>query len=235
MHRFAALAVAAVVAAAIAGSAHAALFFLFAPRSAEAGQLVAVRLGGTPAGFTRADREKPFGRPMRIYLVPNGVAGEVTSRFDPRLHFVGLLVPDRNGRGVLNFRAPPLDTASYVVAVWCPGCAGASFGETFFVLDPTRLSLARFPALLLRLRLPDPRDTCPATTGTATACSRPGARRMAPIEDIASPTGRSSTSLDGCPAAGPPGSFVSAASAWTARASSAYSQFVPIPRAGARR
>jgi hypothetical protein len=158
--------IAAAVAAAIAGSAHAALFFLFTPRSAEAGQLVTVRLGGTPPGFTLADRQKPFGKPMRIYLVPNGVADEVTSRFDPRLHFVGSLVPDRNSRGVLTFRAPPLDTASYAVAAWCPGCAGASFGETFFVLGVSRFTRSRFPGMLLRLRLPDSRDTCPVTTGT---------------------------------------------------------------------
>jgi hypothetical protein len=165
VRRLVALVVAAAVALAIAGSAHAALFFLFGPRSAEAGQLVTVRLGGTPAGFTLADREKPFGKSMRIYVAPNGVAREVTSRFDPRLHFVGLLVPDRNSRGVLTFRAPPLDAASYAVAAWCPGCAGASFGETFFVLGVSRFTRSRLPGMLLRLRLPDARDTCPVTTG----------------------------------------------------------------------
>jgi hypothetical protein len=165
VRRLVAVVVAAAVAVAIAGSAHAALFFLFAPRSAEAGQVVTVRLGGTPAGFTLADREKPFGKPMRVYLVPNDVAGEVTGRFDPRLHFVGVLVPDRNPRGVLTFRAPPLDSAAYAVAAWCPGCAGASFGETFFVLGVTQFTRSRFPGMLLRLRLPDPRDACPVTTG----------------------------------------------------------------------
>jgi len=165
VRRLVALVVAAAVAVAIAGSAHAALFFLFAPRSAEAGQVVTVRLGGTPAGFRLADREKPFGKPMRVYLVPNDVAAEVTGRFDPRLHFVGVLVPDRNSRGVLTFRAPPLDSAGYAVAAWCPGCAGASFGETFFVLGVTQFTRSRFPGMLLRLRLPDPLDTCPVTTG----------------------------------------------------------------------
>jgi hypothetical protein len=165
VRRLVALAVVAAVAAAIAGSAHAALFFLFTPRSAESGQLVTVRLGGTPAGFTLADRERPLGKPIRVYLVPNAVARDVTSRFDPRLHFVGVLVPDRNSRGVLTFRAPPLDTGSYAVAAWCPGCAAYSFGGTFSVLDVTPFTRSRFPGMLLRLRLPDARDACPVTKG----------------------------------------------------------------------
>jgi hypothetical protein len=153
------------VAAAIAASAHAALVFLFSPRAAEAGQVVTVRLGGTPPGFTLADRVKPFREPMRIYLVRNDIAPEVTGRLDPRLHFVGVLVPDRNGRGVLSFRAPPLDSDSHAVAVWCPGCAASSFGRRFFVLDVTPFTSSRFPGMLLRLRLPDARGGCPVTKG----------------------------------------------------------------------
>lgn len=154
---------AAVVAAAIASSAYGALFFLFKPTSAPAGELVTVRVGGTPANFTLAMRAKPFRRPIRIYLVPNGVAGEVRSRLDPRLHFVGLLVPDRDGRGLLMFRAPPLDTAAYAVAAWCPQCARNSFGKTFFVLDVTQFTLSRFPGMLLRLAIPSPAETCPVS------------------------------------------------------------------------
>ena len=164
MRRLVALVVAAAVALAIAGSAHAALFFLFGPRSAEAGQLVTVRLGGTPAGFTLADREKPFGTPMRVYLAPNGVAREVTSRFDPRLHFVGSLIPDRDTHGLLSFRAPPLDSGTYVVAAWCPGCATYSRGQRFFVLAPAESSRYR-NQMALRLELPPVAAGCPVTRG----------------------------------------------------------------------
>ena len=116
----------------LATSASAALFFLFSPTAALPGDVVKVRLGGTPAGFTPAQRERPFQRPIRIYLVQDGVAGDVRSRFDPRLHFVGALVPDRNARGMLAFEAPPLDSGTYVVAAWCPGCARFSAGSSFF-------------------------------------------------------------------------------------------------------
>lgn len=157
---------AAVLAAGIASSAHAALFFLFKPTTARSGDLVTVRLGGTPPTFTLDLREKPFRRAMRIYLVPNGVAGELRSRLDPRLHFVGLLVPDRDGRGLLTFKAPPLDTAPYAVAAWCPQCARNSFGKTFFVLHVTPFTLSRFPGTLLRLTMPSAAETCPVTKGT---------------------------------------------------------------------
>jgi hypothetical protein len=163
--RLAVLLAVAGLAAALAASASAALFFLFTPRTAAPGQLVTVRLGGTPPGFALTDRRKPFGRPMRIYVVPNAVADDVESRLDPRLHFVGLVVPDRDGRGVLTFRAPPLDTASYAVAAWCPGCAATSLGKSFFVLGVTPFTRSRFPGMLLRLRLPDATRSCPVTTG----------------------------------------------------------------------
>lgn len=94
-----------------------------------------MRLGGTPPRFTLDERVRPLKRPIRLYLVPNDVAGEVSSRADARLHFVGRLVPDRNGRGLLNFRVPPLDTAPYAVAAWCPDCARHSFGKS--VLNPS--------------------------------------------------------------------------------------------------
>ena len=115
--------VAAVTAAGVASSASAALFFLFEPTTADAGELVTVRLGGTPADFTLEQREKPFRNGIRLYLVPSGAAEEVSSRFDPRLHFIGRIVPDRIGRGILPFRAPPLDSGAYALASWCPGCA----------------------------------------------------------------------------------------------------------------
>lgn len=156
------LVVAAVVAGSTAGVARAALFFLFQPTSARPGDLVTVRLGGTPAAFTLADRVRPLRRPIRVYLVPKGLAGEVRTRFDPRLHFVGSLVPDRNHRGVLTFSAPPLDTGTYAVAAWCPGCARTSAGRSFFVLGIPRVSRYR-EQLGLRVRMPPAADTCPVT------------------------------------------------------------------------
>ena len=70
---------------------------------------VKVRAGGTPKGFTLKQRVKPFQRPVRLYLVENDAATEVRSRFDPRLNFIGSVVPDKNGRALLTFSVPPLD------------------------------------------------------------------------------------------------------------------------------
>lgn len=148
----------------MAVTAQAALFFLFKPTSAKPGDLVTVRLGGTPANFMLTERERPFQRPIRLYLVPNRVAGEISSRFDPRLSFVGSLVPDKNSRGVLAFKAPPLDTDMYVLAAWCPGCAKHSVGRTFFVLSLPEVSRNR-EQMGLRVRMPSAAETCPATKG----------------------------------------------------------------------
>ena len=163
MRRLGVLAVTALAAAVVASPARAALFFLFQPTSADAGRFVTVRLGGTPAGFTLADRERPFRSAMRIYLVRSDVAGEVRTRFDPRLHFVGRLVPDRDARGVLRFRVPPLDTGAYAVASWCRGCARHSAGRSFFVQTVPEVSRYR-RWMSLRVRLPDPARFCPVTT-----------------------------------------------------------------------
>jgi hypothetical protein len=153
------------VAAIAASTASAALFFLFSPAAAKPGDVVAVRTGGTPTSFTAAQRKRPLRPPIRIYLVPQDVAGEVRSRFDPRISFVGSLVPDRDTHGLLSFRAPPLDTGSYAVAAWCPGCAAYSRGSTFFVLTPVASS--RFQRqMTLRLHLPPASERCPVTRGS---------------------------------------------------------------------
>ena len=163
------LAVVAAVTAAVAGvavsSAHAALFFLFKPTAADAGSVVNVRLGGTPADFIPQDAERPLRNGIRLYLVRRDVAGKVRSRFDPRLHFVGRIVPDRNLHGVLSFTVPPLDTGAYAVAAWCPGCAPHSFGRTLFVQTVPKVS--RFRRWMgLRVHLPSATETCPVTRGT---------------------------------------------------------------------
>jgi hypothetical protein len=146
-------------------AAGAALFLLFDPVSAEPGDAVTVRLGGTPAGYTRAQRETPTQRPIRVYLVRNEDADGVKSRFDPRLHFVGAIVPDRRHRGVLTFRAPPLDSGTYVAAAWCPGCARYSFGRTFFASGLPETSRYR-GRLAVRLELPAATGTsCPVSSG----------------------------------------------------------------------
>jgi len=136
-----------------AGSARSALFFLFQPTSAAAGDLVTVRTVGTPLGFAAEDREGPLQQPIRLYLVRNEVAGTIRSRFDRRLHFVGRLVPDARGRAALTFAALPLDTGAYAVAAWCPGCAKYSRGSRFSVLRVDRQIVPRFRrAMLLSLR-----------------------------------------------------------------------------------
>jgi hypothetical protein len=162
VRKLAVLASAATVAAVAVPPARAALFFLFEPTSADADAEVTVRLGGTPARFTPADRQKPFRDPIRIYLVPADVAGEVRSRFDQRLHFVGRLIPDRNSRGLLSFRVPPLDSGSYALAYWCPGCAAYSRGARFGVQTVPRVSRYR-GQMALQIHLPSAAESCPVS------------------------------------------------------------------------
>jgi hypothetical protein len=164
-HRFTVLVMAAAIgAAATAENARSALFFLFEPTAAQPGDLVTVRTGNTPAGFQLGQRVAPFQRPLRVYLVPNRVAGDVRTRFDTRLEFVGSIVPDSQGKGILRFRAPPLDSDSYAVAAWCPGCARYSGGRTFSVLRVDDGIVPRYrPLMLLRLRTPLAAERCPVT------------------------------------------------------------------------
>lgn len=161
----AAAAAAAAVAAAAPTDARSALFFFFNPASATAGDRVTVRTAGTPATFKKSQRARPFGQPMRLYLVSNATAPEVQSRFDRRLQFIGTLVPDRRGRGLLTFIVPPLETDGYAAAVWCPGCARYSFGRTFSVLHVGEDTVARYrPLMLLRVTMPPANaEACPVT------------------------------------------------------------------------
>lgn len=164
------------VAAATAGSARAALFFLFKPAYAKPGERVTVRMGGTPESFIASQRQRPFGPPIRLYLVSNAVAPRVRSRLDARLHFIGTLVPDRRGHGILSFGVPPLGTGSYAVAAWCPGCARYSRGRTFSVLHVDENIVPRYrPLMLLRVEMPAATKTCPVTVpgGSAPPGERP--------------------------------------------------------------
>jgi hypothetical protein len=82
VRRFGVLALVVSIAAAIVvSSAQAALFFLFEPTVATANDMVTVRLGGTPVSFTHDQREPPFERAIRVYLVPREVADDVRARF----------------------------------------------------------------------------------------------------------------------------------------------------------
>jgi hypothetical protein len=125
---------------------------------------VTVRLAGTPPNFTPGKRVRPFQRVLRVYLVPAEVAGEVRSQFDERLHLVGRVVPDRNAHGILRFRAPPLDSGSYVAAAWCPACAPQGPGSGFFVLAPAETHTYR-DLMSLRIDLPSAAKACPVTKG----------------------------------------------------------------------
>jgi hypothetical protein len=107
------LAVGAVVAPSAAARADPALFFLFDRTSAVPNDRVTLRTGGTPTHFTAMQRVKQLKPPIRVYLVPNELVGDVHSRFDPRLAFVGVLVPidaavaraDRLGAAARRIRA----------------------------------------------------------------------------------------------------------------------------------
>jgi len=146
------------------GNARAALFFLFDRPSAPANERVTVRTGGTPKDFELRQRSKPLQRPVRLYLVRADVAVEVHSRFDPRLNFVGSVVPDMNGRGLLTFSVPPLDPETYTLAYWCPGCAAYSRGRTFFVQQPDQFVQPYRSQALLRI---DMTQSCPVTLPNA--------------------------------------------------------------------
>jgi hypothetical protein len=165
--RFALAVVAAFLVAGIApANGRAALFFLFNPNVAQPGEYATIRTAGTPATFKQRRREKPFRQAMRLYLVSNAVAAEVKSRSDPRLHYIGSLVPGRNGAGILRFKVPRLESDSYAAAVWCPGCAGYSGGRKFFVLPVDESIIPYFrPLMLLRVqpRLTSAPTTCPVT------------------------------------------------------------------------
>ena len=144
----------AVVAAVFAGGALAALFFVFSPTAATPGDRVSVRTPGTPPSFNVRKRGlKPLQRPIRLYLVSNAIADDVSSPNDPRLHSIGSIVLDRRGRGVLRFTVPEIAPDSYAVAGVCVQCARYSAGRTFFVLHVTERDIAPQwrPLMLLRV------------------------------------------------------------------------------------
>jgi hypothetical protein len=147
----------AVVAAMLAGSASAALFFLFSPTSAKPRDRVSLRTPGTPLSFNvRKHGVRPIQRPIRVYLVSNAVAGDISSPSDPRLHYIGSIVLDKRGRGLLRFNVPALAPDSYAVAGICIQCARYSSGRTFFVLHVTEQDVAPQwrPLMLLRVDSP---------------------------------------------------------------------------------
>lgn len=164
MRRLVVLGVVAAVASTIAVSAHAALFFLINPTTAEPGELVTIRLGGTPKGYTAEDGQPPLQRPIRLYLVRAEDAARARGRFHPRLHFVGSLRPDRDARGALAFVLPALDSGAYVVAAWCPGCARFSGGRTFWTQSVPAVSRYR-EEMSIRIRMPSAAKRCPVTKG----------------------------------------------------------------------
>ncbi|MFY9577683.1 MAG: hypothetical protein WAQ33_00015 [Gaiellaceae bacterium] len=53
---------------------------------------------------------------MRIYLVRNDVAGDVHSRRDARLSFIGSMLTDINAHGIMTFTVPKLHRGSYGAA-----------------------------------------------------------------------------------------------------------------------
>jgi hypothetical protein len=121
---------------------------------------VTVRTGGTPKQFTLEKRVRPFQRPVRLYLLRDELVAQVHSRLDARLSFIGSIVPDRNGRGVLSISVPPLDAGSYTIAYWCPACAAASGGRTFYVQDVDQFVEPYRPQALLRI---ESTASCPVT------------------------------------------------------------------------
>jgi len=132
-----------------------AMFFLFDSTRARPGQDVVVRQGGTV---------RPLQRPVRLYLVPSEIASEVRSRYDRRLHFIGLFVHDENGHGITTFTVPPLAPGTYAIASWCPGCAAFSRGRTFFVQAVSTSTTRYRNRMLLHVQeAPVTPESCPVT------------------------------------------------------------------------
>jgi hypothetical protein len=159
MKRLALLTVA-LVALAAPADAGAALFFLFDRPTAAPNDRVTVRTGGTPKQFTLEKRARPFQRPVRLYLLRDELVAQVHSRLDARLSFIGSIVPDRNGRGVLSISVPALEAGSYTIAYWCPACPAASGGRTFFVQDVDQFVEPYRSQALLRI---ESTASCPVT------------------------------------------------------------------------
>ena len=103
------------VALAVPANARAASVFVFDQPSAAPNDRVVVRTAGTPRVFKRV---KPLQRPVRLYLLRTDGEGEIRSRLDPRLSFIGSITADRNGRGLVTFSVPPLDAGEYTLASW---------------------------------------------------------------------------------------------------------------------
>jgi hypothetical protein len=140
--------------------ASAAAFFLFDRSTAAPNDRVTIRTGATPKHFNLGKRAKPLQRRIRLYLVREAVAAQVRSRLDPRLNFVGSLVPDKNGRGLLTFSLPPVDAGSYTLAFWCPACAAFSHGRMFFVQEPNQFTPRYRAQALLKITTT---ASCPVT------------------------------------------------------------------------
>jgi hypothetical protein len=149
-----------VVALPAPANARAAVFFLFDRPSAAPNDRTTVRTGGTPESFALSQRVKPFQPSIRLYLVRNDSAAQVRSRLDSRLNFVGSIVPDKNGRGLLAFSVAPLDAGAYTIAYWCRACAAVSGGRTFFVQRPAQFAPRYRSQALLSVATT---ESCPVT------------------------------------------------------------------------
>jgi hypothetical protein len=103
---------------------------------------------------------KPFQRPVRLYLPREEFVARVHSRFDSRLTFVGSIVSDKKGRGLLTVSVPPLDTGTHTHAYWCPACARFSRGRTFYVQDVDQFVEPYRSQALLRI---ETTASCPVT------------------------------------------------------------------------
>jgi hypothetical protein len=127
--------------AAFPGSSATAPRFSFDATEATPGNEVSVHLSRRP---------RPFKQPLRLYLVPEGAAAIVASRFDSRLTFIGSVAPKRTEA---RFTVSPLEPGLYALAYWCRGCV-FSRGK--------KLAVQRAP--LLRVAAPDSTRSCPVTT-----------------------------------------------------------------------
>lgn len=129
------------------------LVALAAPTDALAGQVfVFDRASALPNERVTVRATTAARAAVRLYLVRADEAGRARNARDARLTFVGTLVPNRK----LTFSVPPLDTATYALASWCPSSSGAPFS----VQRPERLAAGNRAMATLRI---EETPTCPVT------------------------------------------------------------------------
>jgi hypothetical protein len=137
----------ALLAALVAGSAHAALGLLFSKTSAEPGDVVFVRTGGNGALLQARRRGETKRWPLRVFMVAKADADSIRSTRDARLTPLGRLTVDPKGNGRLRFDTPNLPPGDYATLIYCRSCVRYSNGRALLPGGPFSRPFRIGPAL----------------------------------------------------------------------------------------